>query len=133
MSQIRLCNPAFFPTNRHSCPEMWIACLCFCGLCLLWSSRAGKTLATLPVLSFECSAFPLLAWSGSLLTNVAEFESKIPALLELRGPHVVFFTADPDPTTGRPWCPDCARSEGAIREEVETSGGSLLEVQVKAS
>jgi hypothetical protein len=42
----------------------------------------------------------------------------------------VYGAADPDPATGKPWCPDCVRSEDAIRQAVEATGGSLLEVQV---
>ncbi len=45
-------------------------------------------------------------------------------------PQYIVFTADPDPATGQPWCPDCARALPAMRKLVKEAGGTLLEVEV---
>ncbi len=62
--------------------------------------------------------------------SVSEFPSAAARLIGLPEPHYVLFTADPDPDTGAPWCPDCARCLGAARSRVAAAGGTLLEVQV---
>lgn len=51
-------------------------------------------------------------------------------LLELPGPHYVLFTADPDPTTGVSWCPDCVRCSPAVKNVMADKKASLLEVLV---
>jgi hypothetical protein len=45
-----------------------------------------------------------------------------------RAPKAVLFTATPDPATGVPWCPDCARTLAGVRKAL--AHGSLLEVEV---
>ncbi|BDA48091.1 Cysteine synthase B [Coccomyxa sp. Obi] len=62
--------------------------------------------------------------------SVSEFPSAAARLIGLPEPHYILFTADPDPETGAPWCPDCARCLGAARSRVAAVGGTLLEVQV---
>lgn len=52
-------------------------------------------------------------------------------LISHPGPHYVFFNADPDAEKGgQAWCPDCARCESVVRDEVAATGGTLLEVRV---
>jgi hypothetical protein len=72
-----------------------------------------------------------VCFAGHIISDVDKVVDDLKAHFELPGPHLIFFTADPDPGTGIAWCPDCARSEDVIREEVLGSGGSLLEVQVR--
>jgi Eukaryotic protein of unknown function (DUF953) len=62
----------------------------------------------------------------------ASFASALPDLLAAPPPRVAFFNAATDPATGKPWCPDCARSVAAIKSGVSAAGGSLLEVDVGA-
>jgi hypothetical protein len=49
---------------------------------------------------------------------------------KLPAPRYVVFTADPDPVTGVPWCPDCVLSVPAVRRVLEDRGAALLEVGV---
>lgn len=51
-------------------------------------------------------------------------------LAALPAPRYIVFTADPDPATGLPWCPDCVRAVPAVRRTMEAQGASLLEVGV---
>ena len=62
--------------------------------------------------------------------SVSEFPSAVARMIGLPEPHYVLFTADLDPETGAPWCPDCARCLDAARSRVAAVGGTLLEVQV---
>eukprot|EP00884_Botryococcus_braunii_P014154 jgi/Botrbrau1/2273/Bobra.101_2s0096.1 len=71
-----------------------------------------------------------MAENRQLVSNVSKFDDGVAALATLPKPHVVFFTADVDPSSGQAWCPDCARSEEVIRQGVLATGGSILEVQV---
>lgn len=63
--------------------------------------------------------------------SVSEFPSAAARLIGLPEPHYILFTADPDPETGVPWCPDCARCLGGALSRVAEVGGTLLEVQVQ--
>jgi hypothetical protein len=51
-------------------------------------------------------------------------------LLQLPGPHYVFLTSDPDPTTGVPWCPYCALYPPAVKKVMADKEANLLEVMV---
>lgn len=51
-------------------------------------------------------------------------------LLQLPGPHYVLFMADPDPSTGVSWCPDCVRCGPAVKNVMADKKASLLEVLV---
>lgn len=42
----------------------------------------------------------------------------------------MLFTADPDPTTGVSWCPDCVRCSPAVKNVMADKKASLLEVLV---
>eukprot|EP00199_Chlamydomonas_sp_CCMP681_P005328 CAMPEP_0119107148 /NCGR_PEP_ID=MMETSP1180-20130426/8489_1 /TAXON_ID=3052 ORGANISM="Chlamydomonas cf sp, Strain CCMP681" /NCGR_SAMPLE_ID=MMETSP1180 /ASSEMBLY_ACC=CAM_ASM_000741 /LENGTH=137 /DNA_ID=CAMNT_0007092593 /DNA_START=83 /DNA_END=496 /DNA_ORIENTATION=+ len=72
-----------------------------------------------------------MAHAGGLhmLANMQDYQEKRTALLAQPGQHYILFTADPDPTTGLAWCPDCVRSEPSVRA-VTTRAGSLLECRV---
>ena len=63
---------------------------------------------------------------------VCELEQHLECLariLEYPSPQYVFYTASPG-EDGQPWCPDCRRSIGTVREQVDRLGGSLLEINV---
>ncbi|KAK9812855.1 hypothetical protein WJX72_004741 [[Myrmecia] bisecta] len=62
--------------------------------------------------------------------TVEEYPSAVARLISYPEPRYVLFTADRDAETGVPWCPDCARCLQAVRDEVATVGGTLLEVEV---
>ena len=63
--------------------------------------------------------------------HLDDWRSGIARLVAYPRPHFVLFTADRDPQTGRPWCPDCARCLEPVRQQVQTTGGTLLEVEVR--
>jgi hypothetical protein len=63
--------------------------------------------------------------------NVEEYPSAIRRLeTGFPEPHYVLFTADRDPNTHRPWCPDCDRALDGVWRQVQQQNGTLLEVEV---
>lgn len=67
---------------------------------------------------------------ASLSCPYTELEDGLKRLQQLPGPHYVLFTADPDPTTGVSWCPDCVRCSPAVKGVMAEKKASLLEVLV---
>ncbi|KXZ56963.1 hypothetical protein GPECTOR_1g87 [Gonium pectorale] len=63
--------------------------------------------------------------------NVSTFRDAVLELQKKPTPRYVLFTADDDPTTGLPWCPDCVRAVPAVRAAAARSGAALLEVTLK--
>lgn len=51
-------------------------------------------------------------------------------MLKLPGPHYVVAVADPDPATGKSWCPDCVRTVPGVQQAAADAGAALLELQV---
>lgn len=60
----------------------------------------------------------------------SSFAASLPDLLAAPPPRVAFFNAATDPSTGKPWCPDCVKALAGINAAVAKAGGSLLEVDV---
>lgn len=68
---------------------------------------------------------------GSTVTVTAtEYKLGLDKLSGLPPPRFVVFSADADPATGLPWCPDCVKALPVIQQLVHEAQGSLLEVQV---
>lgn len=65
-----------------------------------------------------------------LTATVDTYPTKLAELQKAPGPHFVVFSADNDPSTGLPWCPDCVRALPPIRAAAARAGASLLEVTV---
>ncbi|CAG9460739.1 unnamed protein product [Pedinophyceae sp. YPF-701] len=65
-----------------------------------------------------------------LRANLDQHAEALKALSKSQAPQYVYFSADIDPASGQPWCPDCARSLHAAEEEVVGAGGTLLLVFV---
>ncbi|KAG2482321.1 hypothetical protein HYH03_018743 [Edaphochlamys debaryana] len=62
--------------------------------------------------------------------DVPSYEQKIAELQASEGPHYILFTADDDPSTGLPWCPDCVKAVPPIQEVAAQHRGTLLELSV---
>ncbi|GLC33051.1 hypothetical protein PLESTM_000018800 [Pleodorina starrii] len=65
-----------------------------------------------------------------MTANVDTFTAAVAELQKAPAPHYIVFTSDNDPTTGKPWCPDCVRAVPAIHAAAARSPGTLLEVTV---
>ncbi|GIM11284.1 hypothetical protein Vretimale_14807, partial [Volvox reticuliferus] len=69
--------------------------------------------------------------AGKIITaNVETFAAAVAELTKAPAPHYIVFTADNDPSTGKPWCPDCVRAVPPIQAAAARSPGTLLEVTV---
>ena len=68
------------------------------------------------------------------LTLTTTSAGAAPALATLAAtvppPRLVLFTASPDPATGKPWCPDCARSISGVRAAAAALSAGLVEVEL---
>ncbi|GLI65588.1 hypothetical protein VaNZ11_009162 [Volvox africanus] len=69
--------------------------------------------------------------AGKVLTaNIDTFATAVSELVKAPAPHYIVFTTDNDPSTGKPWCPDCVRAVPPIQAVAARSPGTLLEVTV---
>mmetsp|Transcript_27446 Transcript_27446/g.81356 ORF Transcript_27446/g.81356 Transcript_27446/m.81356 type:complete len:223 (-) Transcript_27446:109-777(-) len=78
------------------------------------------------------SARPMMASSSArhLVATTETFRDELKVVGQGTPPRIVVFSADLDPETGEPWCPDCRLALPAIADMVEGRGGTWLEVRV---